>query len=130
MSVRISSERALSRFDRWTGIAGLVYGFVGAPLSALYMQVSAYAGVQWSCGHRNPITVHLVPVIFLLLAVIALWLSWRDWTAVGRLTRAEGATITERTRFVALSGVILSAFSIVLMLGLWLPMIVFNPCQR
>src|SRR3954466_8781271 len=130
MSVRTSSEQALSRFDRWPGIFGLAYSFVGAPLSALYMQLSAYAGVQWACGHRNPITVHLVPVIFLLLATIALWLSWRDWTAVGRLTRAEGVTISERTRFVALSGVILSAFSIMLIIGMWLPMIVFNPCQR
>src|SRR4051812_2214552 len=130
MSVRTSSEQALSRFDRWPGIFGLAYGFVGAPLSALYMQLTAYAGVQWSCGHRNPITIHVIPVIFILLGVIALWLSWRDWTVVGRLTRAEGATISERTRFVALSGLILSAFSIVLMLALWLPMIVFSPCQR
>jgi hypothetical protein len=130
MSVRTSSEQALSRFDRWTGIFGLMYGVIGAPLSALYMQLSAYAGVQWSCGHRNPITVHVIPVIFVLLAAIALWLSWRDWSAVGRLTRAEAATISDRTRFVALSGMILSAFSIVLIIGMWLPMIVFNPCQR
>lgn len=130
MSVRTSSEQALSRFDRWPGIFGLLYGAVGAPLAALYMQVVAYAGVQWSCGHRNTITPHVIPIAFLLLGAIALWRSWRDWTAVGRLTRAEGATISERTRFVALSGVILSAFSIVLMAALWIPMIVFNPCQR
>jgi nitrate/nitrite transporter NarK len=130
MSVRTSSERALSRFDRWPGIFGLIYGAIGAPLAALYMQVSAYAGVQWSCGHRNPITVHVIPVIFLLLATIALWLSWRDWSAVGRLARAEGATVSERTRFIALAGLMLSAFGIVLILAMWLPMIVFNPCQR
>jgi hypothetical protein len=130
MSVRTSSEQALSRFDRWPGVAGLAYGFVGAPLAALYMQAIAYAGVQWSCGHRNPITVHVIPVVFLLLGVIALWLSWRDWTVVGRLTRAEGATLSERTRFLAISGLLLSGFSVVLILALWLPMFVFNPCQR
>src|SRR3954468_20466441 len=105
MSVRTSSEQALSRFDRWTGIFGLMYGLVGAPLSALYMQLSAYAGIQWACGHRNPITIHVIPIVFLLLATIALWIAWRDWSAVGRLTRAEGPTISERTRFVALLGV-------------------------
>jgi nitrate/nitrite transporter NarK len=130
MSGHTSSEQALSRFDRWPGIAGLVYGFIGAPLSALYMQVVAYAGVQWSCGHRNPITVHVIPVIFLLLGSIAIWLSWRDWTAVGRITRADGGTASDRTRFIALSGLILSAFGVALMLVLWLPMFVFNPCQR
>jgi hypothetical protein len=130
MSVRASSEQALSRFDRWPGILGLAYGFVGAPLSALYMQVIAYAGVQWACGHRNPITIHVVPAIFLLLGIVAVWLSWRDWSAVGRVTRAEGATISHRTRFIALSGLILSAFGVVLILAMWLPMFVFTPCQR
>ena len=130
MSVRTSSEQALSRFDRWPGIAGLAYGFVGAPLAALYMQVVAYAGVQWSCGHNNPITAHIIPVVFLLLGVVAVWVSWRDWSVVGRISRAEGATLGERTRFLAFSGLLLSSFSIVLILALWLPMIVFSPCQR
>jgi nitrate/nitrite transporter NarK len=130
MSVRTSSDEALSRFDRWPGILGLAYGFVGAPLAALYMQVIAYAGVQWACGHRNPITVHVVPVIFILLGIVAVWISWRDWAVVGRRIRAEGATISDRTRFLALAGLILSTYGVVLMLALWLPMIVFNPCQR
>jgi hypothetical protein len=130
MSVRTSSEQALSRYDRWTGIAGLVYGFVAAPLSALYAQAIAYAGVQWACGHRNPITPHVVPLVFTLLGAAATWVSWRDWTTVGRITRAEGETVSDRTRFLALSGLILSSFSVALILAMWLPMIVFNPCQR
>ena len=130
MSVRTSSEQALSRYDRWTGILGLAYGFVAPPLSALMMQVVAYAGVQWACGRNNVVTIQLIPVIFLLLAVVGVWLSWRDWSSVGRTTRAEGATISERTRFLALSGLILSVFSTVLILAMWLPMIVFDPCQR
>jgi hypothetical protein len=130
MSVRTSSEQALSRFDRWPGISGLMYGAIAGPLAALYLQAVAYAGVQWACGHRNPITIHVIPVVFILLGAVAVWLSWRDWNAVGRITRAEGATVSDRTRFVALSGLMLSGFSVALMLALWLPMIVFNPCQR
>jgi hypothetical protein len=130
MSLRTSSDEALSRYDRWPGIVGLAYGFVGAPLSALYMQVIAYNGVQWACGHNDVITIQLVPVIFLLLGVIAAWISWRDWTSVGRVTRAEGATVSDRTRFVALSGLILSSYAVVIMIALWLPMIIFDPCQK
>jgi hypothetical protein len=130
MLARTSSERALSRYDRWTGITGLAYGFVAGPLSALYAQLIAYAGVQWACGHRNPITPHIVPVVFLLLGLIAIWVSWRDWSSVGRIARAEGETIGDRTRFLALCGLILSTFSVVLILAMWVPMIVFNPCQR
>ena len=130
MSVRESSERALSRFHRWPGIAGLAYGLVGAPLAALGMQAVAYTAVQWACGHNNVSLVHIFPVIFLLLALMALWLSWRDWGAVGRESRAEGATIVDRTRFIALCGVILSAFGVVLILAMWLPLLIFDPCQR
>jgi hypothetical protein len=131
MSDRISSERAaLSRFGRWPGILGLAYGFVGAPLSALLMQVIAYAGVQWACGHRNVAVVHIVPALFVVFAGLAIRISWRDWTSVGRIGRAENATITDRTRFVAVSGIALSAFSIVLILAMWLPLIIFDPCQR
>jgi hypothetical protein len=130
MSVRASSERTISRYDRWTGILGLAFGLVGAPLSALIMQAVSYVGVQWACGHKDPILIHLGPVIFLLFAVVAVWICWRDWSSVGRLTRAEGSTVTERTRFIALSGLILSAFSTVLIVSMWIPMIVFDPCQR
>ena len=130
MSVRTSSEEALSRFDRWPGLIGLVYGFIGAPLGALYMQLTAYSAVQWACGHKNVITIQVVPIIFLLLGAIAVWISWRDWTTVGRVARAEGATVSERTRFLALSGLILSSYGVVIMIAMWVPMLVFDPCQR
>lgn len=131
MSVRTSSEPpALSRFDRWPGILGLAYGLVGAPISALLMQVSAYAGVQWACGHRTVAVVHIIPAIFISLAAGAAWISWRDWTTVGRIGRAENATVTDRTRFVALAGIILSLYSIVIILAMWLPLVIFDPCQR
>jgi hypothetical protein len=130
MSVRDSSERALSRFDRWPGIAGLAYGLVGAPTCALIMQAVAYNGVHWACGHNNIILVHLVPVVFVLFAVVGVWLAWRDWNLVGRLSRADGPTVADRTRFIALSGLILSSFSVVLILAMWLPLVIFDPCQR
>lgn len=132
MSPRASSEElaATSRFDRWPGILGLAYGLVGAPISALLMQVIAYAGVQWACGHRTIAVVHVVPAIFIALAALSIWISWRDWSSVGRVGRAENATVTDRTRFVAVSGVVLSAFSIVLILAMWLPLVIFDPCQR
>jgi hypothetical protein len=131
MSARTSSEPpALSRYDRWPGILGLAYGLVGAPVSALLMQVFSYAGVQWACGHQAIGVVHLIPALFIALALAAAWISWRDWTTVGRIGRAENATITDRTQFVAISGVVLSVFSIVLILAMWMPLVIFDPCQH
>ena len=130
MSHRGSSDERLTRFDRWTGILGLLFGALSGPVFMLVMQATAYAGVQWACGHRNIIPVHVVPATFSLLTSVALWMSWRDWGAVGRTARAELGTTIDRTRFVALSGVILSGFSLVLILWMWVPLIVFDPCQR
>jgi hypothetical protein len=130
MSGPTSSERTITRFERWPGILGLAYGLVGAPFSALIMQAVAYAGVQWACGHNDVVLIQLVPIVFLLLAIAGLAMAWSDWKSTGRVPRAEGASIHERTGFIALSGVILSAFSVVLILSMWLPMIMFDPCQR
>jgi hypothetical protein len=134
MSARTSSDpgrhHPLSRFNRWPGIFGLAYGVIAAPVSALLMQLTAYNGVQWACGHKNIAAVHIVPAIYFALAAVALWISWRDWTKVGRIARAETATIADRTRFIAVSGIVLSAFSIVLILAMWLPLMIFDPCQR
>jgi hypothetical protein len=130
MSVRTSSNEGRSGYERWPGIFALAYGVIGAPLSALLMQSVAYNGVHWACGHNNVILIQLIPVPFVLAGAVALWMAWRDWSAVGRITRADGSTVAERTRFVALSGVILSAFGLLLILAMWIPMIVFDPCQR
>lgn len=115
---------------RWQGILGLAFGLIAGPVSTLIMQTTAYNGVHWACGHKSPGPVHIVPVMFLLVAAAALWISWRDWSSVGRTGHAEGPTVADRTRFVALLGVSLSAYSIVIMLWMWVPMFVFDPCQR
>jgi hypothetical protein len=129
MSVHTSSE-PLTRFERWPGIMGLAFGLVAGPVAALLMQTTAYNAVHWACGHKSMPAVHVIPVIYVLVGVAALWMSWRDWTSVGRIVRAEGGTVPDRTRFIALLGVILSAYSLVIMLWMWAPMVIFDPCQR
>jgi hypothetical protein len=131
MSVRDSSDAGLTRYERWPGIFGLAYGMIAAPLTALIMQTAAYNGVHWACGHdRNIGPVHILPAISVVLAIVAIWISWRDWTAVGRITRAEGGTVSERTRFLALSGLLLSAYGLLLILAMWAPLVIFDPCQH
>src|SRR4051812_32396046 len=99
MSDRISSS-AGTRFERWPGVLRLAFGVLAGPLSALIMQTTAYNGVHWACGHSSIGPVHVVPGLFLLIGFVALWMAWSDWTAVGRVGRAEGATVSDRTRFV------------------------------
>jgi hypothetical protein len=131
MSVRDSSDASLSRYERWPGIFGLAYGFVGAPLTALWLQSAAYNGVHWACGHdKNIGPVHILPALSTLIAIGALWVSWRDWTNVGRITQAEGATVSDRTRFLSLGGLLLSSYGLLLILAMWVPLLVFDPCQH
>jgi hypothetical protein len=134
MSVRTSSdgtalERQLSRFDSWPGILGLAYGLVAGPLSMLMMQLLAYEGVQWACGQKALLKVHVVPILFLVFTIVAFMVAYRDWRAVGSGTDAEHATVVDRTRFIALCGMVTSAFSVLLIVGMWMPLFVFHPCQ-
>lgn len=129
MPVPGSSER-VTRFERWPGVLALAFGLAGGPVAALLMQTTAYNGVHWACGHQSMAAVHIIPVIYLLIGAAALWTAWRDWSTVGRIVRAEGGTVPDRTRFISLLGVILSAYSLVIMLWMWAPMVIFDPCQR
>ena len=129
MSVLTSSEPP-TRFERWPGVFGLAFGLAGGLVAALLMQTTAYNGVHWACGHRSMAPVHVIPAVYVLIGIAALWTSWRSWSAVGRIGRAEGATVPDRTRFIALLGVVLSSYSLVIMLWMWAPMMIFDPCQR
>jgi hypothetical protein len=133
MSARITSDlppRDEPGLSRWPGAFGLSFGLIAGPLSALAMQMIAYNGVNWACGTGRMSAVHIVPALFLALTVVALLTAIRDWMTVGRGTHATRSTVADRTRFLSLCGIILSTFSAVLIVAMWIPLVVFDPCQH
>jgi hypothetical protein len=110
--------------------ARLAVAFIGGPTLALGMQALAYAEVPWACTTGRMAWVHLVPAIFVALTLVVVATAWTSWSRVGRHGEAEGDNIPDRTRFVALSALLLSLGSLLVILAMWIPLFLFDPCAR
>jgi hypothetical protein len=110
--------------------ARLAFAFVAGPLFALAMQSLAYAEVPWACTRGRSALVHLVPAIFVALTLLAVLSAYSAWSRAGRHGQADADTVDDRTRFLGLGGLILSMASLVLIVAMWIPLFVFDPCVR
>jgi hypothetical protein len=110
--------------------ARLAFAFLAGPVLALGMQALAYAEVPWACTTGRIAWVHLVPAIFVILTLVVVGTAWTSWSRVGRHGRAAGDNVPDRTRFIALSGLLLSLGSLLIILAMWVPLFLFDPCAR
>lgn len=118
------------RFSRWPGLLSLSLGVLLGPVAALVNQELIYVTNMWACGQGTQWAMHIVPIVCLLVAIGAGLLAWRDWHRVGRGIEEASATVDSRTRFLALSGMGISALSALVILAQWLAIFVFAACMR
>src|SRR4051812_43049440 len=134
MSAPITSEsrgaEELSLFRRTAGLLRLTYGLLAGPVFVLWSELFSYHGVNWACGDGHLSAVHAIPIAFLVLTLLGLLIAYQDWTRTGGGTSAQHASLADRTRFVSLCGVILSAYSALIIAWMWVPLFVFTPCQH
>jgi uncharacterized membrane protein len=121
---------ALPWFARWRGLLSLSLGLLLAPTVALINQELIYATDMWACGHGMGGTIHIVPVLCLIVTIGGVIVSYRNWRAVGSGVEDEAATVGSRTRFLALLGIVISIFSSLVILAQWAAVFVFDPCAR
>ncbi len=139
MSAREFSDRAVGSppdldalpwFARWRGLLSLSLGLLLAPTVALINQELIYTADTWACGHGMGGTIHIVPALCLIVTIGATISAYRNWRAVGGGLEEEAATVSARTRFLALLGILSSAFASLVILAQWAAVFVFNPCAR
>ena|ERR1700733_6077949 len=132
MSVRESSDdpAAAVRFTRWPGLLSLSCGILLGPVVALAHQQVAYASNMWVCGRGMRATMHIIPVLSLIVVLATSLSAYRNWRSVGGAGDDERGGLTARVRFLALMGVAISLFSALVILAQWLSLFVFEPCQR
>jgi hypothetical protein len=130
-SASTTSENAASEYlSRWPGLLSLVLGLLLGPVAALVNHGLIYIATPWACGHGGHAALHVIPAVCVLLAIGGGLLARADWTRVGRETEAPGASVFDRSRFLALCGLATSALSALLILTQWLAIVVFGPCLR
>src|SRR5690348_10237075 len=97
-------DTRVARFASGTGKLSLVFGLLAGPLVVLLNQETIYASNMWVCGKGMFWSLHIIPVISLIIALGAAYTAHRDWTDLGRGIRDKEATVAERSRFLALLG--------------------------
>ena len=110
----------------------LFFGLLTGPLMVLVAQMASYAIVPGVCHtiSRGPIVaLHVVMLATLALTAAAGLVAWRDWHDAGAEWEAEGAGPIPRSRFLALMGVIGSAFFALIIVAMWLAVAFVHPCQ-
>lgn len=110
--------------------ATLAFVFGTGPLLALAMQSLLYADVPWACRGGSMIALHVIAAVFTALVAITVVAALRLWKSTGRGVRSVENTVDDRARFVALSGIALSLASLLLIVAMWVPVFVFDPCVR
>jgi hypothetical protein len=109
-------------------IRGLWVGLLLAPVAFLINLELAYALVPTACSSRNALPVHLVHAVCLLLTLYGLMTAWRRWRAAGS-TWGEAGDPLARSRFMAGTGLLVSAMFLLVIVAQWIPSFVLHPCQ-
>ena len=130
MATRSIEPRERERLTRWPGLLTLTLGTVLGPIMMLVNEELIYVTNMWACGTGKQLAMHVVPLICLVVTLGAGFLAWADWVRTGRGVEDEAATVDSRSRFLALSGMAISALSALVILAQWLAIFVFGACMR
>lgn len=120
-----SSERY---FERGAGIAALWFGLLAAPAAWLLHLLISYSLVRLICDTGELWLLHATTIATLSLAAAGVWTAWRSWRRVGEPQDARGSGTLGRSRFLALAGLALSGFFLVVIAMAWLPDFFLSPC--
>jgi hypothetical protein len=110
-------------------IRNLWIGILVPPIAFLIDLEVAYALVPTACSTRNRLLIHLVHLACLLLVLFAWGTAWRCWKAAGASWPAEEGGPLGRSRLLAGLGVLMSALFALVILAMWLPSFILDPCQ-
>jgi hypothetical protein len=110
-------------------IRALWTGLLLPPIAFLIDLEVAYALVPPACSSRNELPVHLVHFVCLLLALGGGLTAWRSWRATGATWPDEEGGPLARSRFMAGIGVFLSLMFALVIVAMWIPSFMLDPCQ-
>jgi hypothetical protein len=75
------------------------------------------------------LSLHLVSLGALLLALGGGAVAWREWRRAGSEWPGEGSGPLVRSRFMAVIGVLASAFFTLVIVAQWIAQLFLNPCM-
>jgi hypothetical protein len=117
-------------FSQTRGILWLWAGLLTAPLAFLLHLQLNYMLVTQLCQSAHKLVLHLVTLGFLLIAASGGFIAWRNWAAAGRKWPGDMGSVTERSRFMSVVGLLVSALIILALIAQLIPQFIYDPCHR
>jgi hypothetical protein len=117
--------------DYWEhiGLAKLMGGLLLPPFAWLLDLQVSYATVKWACAADARGVLLLLPLGSLALIAFSAWLSWSCWTMLRREAGFDGARMQDRSYFLAVAGLTMSAVFALLILTSYAPRYFLSPCE-
>jgi len=111
-------------------VAALVTGLLFAPFVAMLHLELSYADVRHACRQGSELRLHVTSVVLLVLALAGAAVAWRMLREVSDRAAPGGPqTATANTRFVAVTGVLVSLYFALVIVAQWLAVFMLGPCQ-
>jgi hypothetical protein len=104
-------------------------GILLAPIVWFLSMLANFALAPWACAFQWKFALFLVTIVALALCAISGFTAWHEWNQVGREMPGEGGGAVPRERYMALFGVLLSAFFFVVVLAQAVPHIILGACE-
>jgi len=128
----MADERARDRdLTEGRGLAEQWVGLLLAPAAFFVHLQIAYVLVPWACLHRpeGDVWLHVTGIASVVLAAVGTWVAWRVWDRDGRDASDDGGGVPSRARFLALTGLGMSAVFVLLLAAQWAAAFFISPCQ-
>jgi hypothetical protein len=122
------SGPAEKEFKRSSVLFALWMGVLLAPFSFLLNLQISYALVPWACAAGHIFWLHLASAGTFLLAMLGAFTAWRSWQKTGRELQSEGGNPVARSRFMAITGLMMSALFSLVILAQWIANFILDPC--
>jgi hypothetical protein len=123
------SEGTEKGFNRVGGIFSLWSGLLVAPFAFLLNLQVSYMLVPFVCATGRVFWLHLAAGGSLMLAALGLLISWHNWQKAGREWQSEAGSVTARSRFLSVMGLLMSALFCIAILAQWIANFIVGPCQ-
>jgi hypothetical protein len=106
----------------WVGL------FTGPVAFLLHLQIG-YALVPWACVTGHLFALYLTTLGALAITATGAFSAWRGLRRVGTKGSESAAGPTPRSRFMALTGILLSSFFFIVIIAQGIHNFILTPCQ-
>lgn len=115
-------------FNQPRGIAWLWAGVLAGPIAWFLHQQVSYVLAALSCSDALTFVLHMATVVAILIAIAGAGIAWINWRRTGRAWSTQVGGTLARSRFMALSGLLLSFLFLLVIVAQGIPNFFFSPC--